>query len=105
MAEIKFTDDNYKDFLEQEKLVVIDVWATFCGPCQRLTPIIAQVAEEYEGKAIVGKYNAENNEELTELFDVRNIPTILFLKNGQVLDRISGVVTAAKIKQTIDKWL
>lgn len=105
MAEIKFTDDNYSEYLEQDKLVVIDFWATWCGPCQRLAPIIAQVAEEYEGKAIIGKYNAENNEELLERFGVRNVPTILVIKNGEIQDRISGVVNAAKIKELIDKNL
>ena len=103
MAEIKITDDNYSDILSQDKLVVIDVWATWCGPCQRLAPIIAQVAEEYGDHAVIGKYNAENNEELLERFGVRNIPTILFIKNGEVLDRLTGAVNAAKIKELIDK--
>ncbi|MBO7051483.1 MAG: thioredoxin [Prevotella sp.] len=103
MAEIKITDDNYQEILAQEKLVVIDVWATWCGPCQRLSPIIAQVAEEYGDKAVVGKYNAENNEELLEKYGVRNIPTILFIKNGEVLQRLTGVVNATKIKETIDQ--
>ncbi|MBQ9236587.1 MAG: thioredoxin [Prevotella sp.] len=103
MAEIKITDDNYQELFAQDKLVVIDVWATWCGPCQRLAPIIAQVAEEYGDKAIIGKYNAENNEELLERFGVRNIPTILFIRNGEVADRLTGAVNAAKIKEYIDK--
>jgi len=103
MAEIKITDDNYQEFFAQDKLVVIDVWATWCGPCQRLAPIIAQVAEEYGDKAIIGKYNAENNEELLERFGVRNIPTILFVRNGELADRLTGAVNAAKIKEYIDK--
>ncbi|MBO6099652.1 MAG: thioredoxin [Prevotella sp.] len=101
--EIKITDDNYSDILSQDRLVVIDIWATWCGPCQRLAPIIAQVAEEYGDQAVIGKYNAENNEELLERFGVRNIPTILFIKNGEVLDRLTGAVNAAKIKELIDK--
>ncbi len=103
MAEIKITDDNYQELFAQDKLVVIDVWATWCGPCQRLAPIIAQVAEEYGDKAIIGKYNAENNEELLERFGVRNIPTILFVRNGELADRLTGAVNAAKIKEYIDK--
>ena len=101
--EVKITDDNYSDILSQDKLVVIDIWATWCGPCQRLAPIIAQVAEEYGDQAVIGKYNAENNEKLLERFGVRNIPTILFIKNGEVLDRLTGAVNAAKIKELIDK--
>lgn len=103
MAEIKITDDNYQEILSQDKLVVIDIWATWCGPCQRLAPIIAQVAEEYSDQAVIGKYNAENNEELLERYGVRNIPTILFIRNGEVLDRLTGAVNVAKIKEYIDK--
>ncbi len=105
MAEIKITDDNYEDVLSSDKLVVIDFWATWCGPCQRLAPIIAQVADEYEGKAVIGKYNAENNEILTERFAVRNIPTILFIKNGEVIDKVAGAVNKLKITSTIDKYI
>ena len=105
MAEIKFTDDNYKEYFSQDSLIVIDFWATWCGPCQRLAPIIAQIADEYEGKVIVGKYNAENNEELLERFGIRNIPTILFIKGEEPVERITGAVNAAKIREIIDKNL
>ena len=90
MAEIKFTDDNYNEYFSQDRLIVIDFWATWCGPCQRLAPIIAQIADEYEGKVIVGKYNAENNEELLERFGIRNIPTILVIKGGETVERITN---------------
>lgn len=104
--EIKYTDDNINEYLDQaDKLVVIDFWATWCGPCQRLKPIIAQVAEDYGEKAFIGKYNTENNEALIDRFDVRNIPTILFVKNGEVVDRLSGAVNKLKITDTIDKYL
>ena len=101
--EVKITDDNYSEILSQDKLVVIDVWATWCGPCQRLAPIIAQVAEEVGDSVVVGKYNAENNEELLERYGVRNIPTILFIRHGEVADRLTGAVNAAKIKEYINK--
>ena len=102
---IKFTDDNYLDYLTQDQLVVIDFWATWCGPCQRLAPILEQVANEYGDRALIGKYNAENNEELLERYSVRNIPTILFIKHGEVLDRLTGAVISAKIIELIDKNL
>lgn len=105
MAEIKFTDDNYSEYLDSDKLVVIDFWATWCGPCQRLAPILAQVAEEYGDKAIIGKYNAENNEVLLEKYGVQSIPTILFIKKGEVVDKLSGAVNKQKIIDTIDKNL
>lgn len=101
---MKITDDNYEEILSRPgTLAVIDFWATWCGPCQRLSPIIESVAAEYEGRAIVGKYNVENNEELTERFGVRNIPTVLFIKDGEVLERVSGAVNAAKLRELIDK--
>ena len=103
--EIKFTDDNYNEYFSQDRLIVIDFWATWCGPCQRLAPIIAQIADEYEGKVIVGKYNTENNEELLERFGIRNIPTILVIKGGETVERITGAVNTAKIRELIDKHI
>ena len=103
--EIKFTDDNYNEYFSQDRLIVIDFWATWCGPCQRFAPIIAQIADEYEGKVIVGKYNTENNEELLERFGIRNIPTILVIKGGETVERITGAVNTAKIRELIDKHI
>lgn len=104
--EIKFNDENYNEYINQKnKLVVIDFWASWCGPCQRLKPVIEQVAEEYTDKAFIGKYNTENNEELIEKFNIRNIPTILFIKNGEVVDRLTGAVNKTRITETIDKHL
>ncbi len=104
--EIKFNDENYNEYINQKnKLVVIDFWASWCGPCQRLKPVIEQVAEEYTDKAFIGKYNTENNEELIEKFNIRNIPTILFIKNGEVVDRLTGAVNKTSITETIDKHL
>lgn len=103
---MKITDDNYNDILTQpDRLVVIDFWATWCGPCQRLSPIVEALAEEYDGRAIIGKYNVENNEELLERFGIRNVPTVLFIKNEEVLERVAGVVNKDKLKEITDKHL
>lgn len=105
MTVIKFTDDNYDEYFSKDKLSVIDIWATWCGPCQRLAPIIEQIAEEYEGNVFVGKYNAENNTELLEKFRIRNVPTILAIKNGEAVDKLSGAVNAAMIRDFINKHI
>lgn len=103
---IKISDDNYSQYLDQKgQLVAIDFWATWCGPCQRLTPIIEQVADEYEGRATVGKYNTEDNTELVDRFGIRSIPTVVFIKDGVEVDRLSGAVNKLKITDTIDKHL
>lgn len=103
---MKFTDDNYKDILAEEgKLSVIDFWATWCGPCKRLSPIVEKVAEQYEGKANIGACNVENNELLTEAYAIRNIPTLVFIKDGKELERVGGAINELKLKELVEKYL
>ena len=103
---MKITDENYSELLaQQDKLTVIDFWATWCGPCQRLSPLFETIEKEYEGRANIGKYNAENNEELLDKFNIRNVPTILFIKNGEVLERVGGAVNLAKLRELVEKYL
>lgn len=103
MVAIKFTDENIEEYFSQEKLVVIDFWATWCAHCQRLTPVIETLAEEYEGEVLIGKYNVDNEEKLVEKFGIRNIPALLFIKNGEVIDRLASEITKGKIKEAIEK--
>ena len=89
--EIEITSKNFEEIISQDKPVLIDFWATWCGPCKRLGPIIEEIAAEYEGKAIIGKCDIEENDELTEKFGIMNVPTVVLLKGGQEVDRVVGL--------------
>lgn len=99
---MQITDQNAAEILAGDKLVVIDFWATWCGPCQRLTPIIEELTQEYEGRAIIGKYNVDEGDELTSQFGIRNIPVVLMLKGGEVVAKKVGVASKADLQKLID---
>ena len=85
--------------------LVVDFWATWCGPCRMVAPIIEELAKTYEGKVVIGKCDVEDNEDLTGEFGIRNIPTILFFKNGEVVDKVIGAQPKAKIEEKIQALL
>ena len=84
------TDANFNDILAEGKPVLVDFWAPWCGPCRMLSPIVEELAKEYEGKAIVAKCNVDEAQEVPMKFGIRNIPTILFFKNGELADKVVG---------------
>ncbi|MBC8047995.1 MAG: thioredoxin [Fimbriimonadaceae bacterium] len=103
---MEFTDANFKEVvLDSEKLSIVDFWAEWCGPCRIVGPIIEELAKDYDGKVNVGKVNVDFNALVSQQYGVRNIPTILFIKNGQVVDKQVGAVPKsvleAKLKQHI----
>jgi len=101
---LEFTDANFKQtVLDSNKLSVIDFWAEWCGPCRIVGPIIEELAKDYDGKVNIGKVNVDHNAEISMMYGIRNIPTILFIKNGKVVDKQVGAVAKsvldAKVKQ------
>lgn len=100
--EVEITKENFESLKDGATLLVVDFWADWCGPCKMLAPILSQLAEEYDGKVIVGKCNVEENEELATEYSIRNIPTLLFFKNGQMLDKFVGAANKTKLKERFD---
>lgn len=103
---LEITKANYDEVVTKtEKLVVIDFWAEWCGPCRLIAPFIAELAKEYEGKAVIGKCDVDDNPDIATKYSIRNIPTILFVKNNEVVDKLVGAVQKAKIAEVIEKNL
>lgn len=90
---LELTDANFEEeVLKSDKVTMIDFWAEWCGPCRAIAPVVEELAGEYEGKAKVGKVNVDENPGVASQFGIRNIPTILFIKNGEVVDKQVGAV-------------
>lgn len=89
---LEINDSNFEELvMKSDKVSIVDFWAEWCGPCRMVGPFVEELAKEYEGQAVIGKVNVDDNPQVTSNFGVRNIPTILFIKNGQVVDKQVGV--------------
>jgi thioredoxin 1 len=97
--EVTITSENFESLKNGALPLVVDFWATWCGPCRMVAPVIAKMAEKYDGKIVVGKCDVEENEDLASEFGIRNIPTILFFKNGDVVDKMVGAQSEAKLDE------
>lgn len=89
MAQV-ITDASFKEVLAQELPVVVDFWAPWCGPCKMLSPIIDELADEFEGRLLIGKVNVDENDQICQEYGIMNIPTVLFFKNGELVNRHVG---------------
>ena len=103
--EVQITNENFESLKNGQLPLVVDFWATWCGPCRMVAPIIAELAQEYDGQITVGKCDVEENEDLAMEFGIRNIPTIIFIKNGQVVDKIVGAQSKAKLQEKFEALL
>lgn len=102
---IEFSDQTAQEAIESGKPVVIDFWATWCGPCIKLGPIVEELADKYADKATFGKVNIDDNDEVASDNKVRNIPTVLFFKDGKVVERSVGLVKLSDLESKLQSIL
>ena len=102
---IEITDANFEEILSTEQPVLIDFWAEWCGPCKMIGPVVSELANEYDGKAIIGKVDVDNNPEVSAKFGIRSIPTLLFFKNQEIVDKQVGAVPKAVLSQKLEAQL
>lgn len=101
----EITTSNHQELLDAGKPVVIDFWAEWCGPCRMIAPVVEELATEYDGRVAVTKCDVDNNDALAAKYAVRNIPTLVFIKNGEVVDKMVGAASKDAIKAKIDALL
>ena len=99
------TDANFAETLNTDKPVLVDFWATWCGPCKAIAPVVEEIAAEYEGKAVVGKCNVDECDDAPMNYNIRSIPTLIFFKNGEVVDRHVGAASKADLAAKIESNL
>lgn len=102
---LELTNANFEETIASGKPVLVDFWAEWCGPCRMVGPIVEELSSDYDGKAIVGKVNVDENPEISSKYGIRNIPTILFFKDGEVVDKSVGAVPKNVLAEKIDNQL
>ena len=102
---IEITDSNFEEILNSEKPVMVDFWAEWCGPCKMVGPVVEEMAGEYDEKAVIGKVDVDNNPNVSAKFGIRSIPTMLFFKGGEIVDKQVGAVPKGVLVQKLDAQL
>ncbi|MCX8081129.1 MAG: thioredoxin [Bacteroidia bacterium] len=102
----EITDSNFEELvLKSDKPVLVDFWAEWCGPCRMIAPVVEELSKDFEGKAVVGKVNVDENSEISAKYGIRNIPTLLFFKNGEVVDKHVGVAPKSILESKLKNLL
>jgi len=102
---IVITDANFEEVLNSDQPVLVDFWAEWCGPCRMIGPIVEELAGEYDGKAVIGKVNVDENPNVSAKFGIRSIPTLLVFKGGEIVDKQIGAVPKGVLSQKLDAQL
>ncbi len=102
---LTISKENFEELIASDKPVVIDFWAEWCGPCRTIAPIIDELANEFEGQVVIGKCDVEENDDIVGKYGVRNIPTVIFLKGGELVDKQVGAASKDAFKAKIEKLL
>lgn len=103
---IEITDANFEELvMKSDKPVMIDFWAVWCGPCRMIAPIVEEMSAEYDGKALIGKVDVDSNPNVATNYGIRNIPTVLFIKNGEIVDKQVGAAPKASFTAKLDALL
>lgn len=103
---LELTDANFEELvLKSDKPAIVDLWAEWCGPCRMVGPLVEELSHEYDGRAVIGKLDVDNNPGITAKYGIRNIPTILFFKNGEIADKQVGAVPKSVLIGKLEKLL
>jgi len=102
---VEITDSNFEEIINSEKPVLVDFWAEWCGPCKMIGPLVEELANEFEGKAIIGKVDVDANPEVSAKFGIRSIPTLLVFKGGEIVDKQVGAVPKSVLSEKIEAQL
>ncbi|WP_394330544.1 thioredoxin [Algoriphagus machipongonensis] len=102
---IEITDANFEEIIKSDQPILVDFWAEWCGPCKMIGPVVEELAGDYDGKAVIGKVDVDANPAVAQAFGIRSIPTLLFFKGGEIVDKQVGAVPKAVLAQKLDAQL